>query len=66
MKVPKHAQSGQLARLKGRGVKRKDQQGDLLVRFMIRLPDKETAEVDKAVEALSHATSENLRDGITF
>ncbi len=39
LSVPKQAQSGQVARLKGRGVKRKNDQGDLFVRFLVRYPE---------------------------
>jgi len=66
MKVPKLAQSGQVVRLKGRGVKRKNAQGDLYVRFLIRLPTTESADLDEAVEAFEQAADEDLRAGISF
>ncbi len=64
--VPKHAQSGQVARLNGKGVKRQSQQGDLYVRFEVKLPPKESAAVEKAVEALEAATEGDVREGIAF
>jgi curved DNA-binding protein len=64
--VPKHAQSGQVARLKGKGVKRKGQQGDLYVRFLVKLPDADDADVEKAVEVLERATTMDVRAGIRF
>jgi curved DNA-binding protein len=64
--VPKHAQSGQVARVKGKGVKRQNQQGDLYVRFAIKMPDKESAAVEKAVEALDAAMEGDLREDIAF
>jgi curved DNA-binding protein len=64
--VPKHAQSGQVARLKGKGVKRQNQQGDLYVRFDVKLPAKESAAVEKAVETLASAMDGDLREGIEF
>ncbi len=64
--VPKHAQSGQVARLKGKGVKRQSQQGDLYVRFDVKLPTKESAAVEKAVEVLAGAMDGDVREGITF
>ncbi len=64
--VPKHAQSGQVVRLKGKGVVRKNQQGDLYVRFLVRLPDDDSKAVQKAVEALGQATPESIRDEIFF
>jgi len=62
--VPKHAQSGQVARLKGKGVKRQTQQGDLYVRFEIRLPESESAEIEQAIEALERASEKDVREGI--
>ena len=61
LKLPRHAQSGQVVRLKGRGVRRKDQTGDLLVRFMIRLPDHDLSETDSAIDALSEPIAEQVR-----
>jgi curved DNA-binding protein len=61
LKLPRHAQSGQVVRLKGRGVRRKDQTGDLLVRFMIRLPDHDSTETDHAIDALSEPIAHRVR-----
>lgn len=62
--VPKHAQSGQVARLKGKGVKRGNRTGDLYVRFLIKLPDAESTEIEKAIDALERATTSDVRAGI--
>lgn len=64
--VPKHAQSGQVARLKGKGVRRQDQVGDLFVRFQIRLPTAQSPELEQAVEALDAAMAGDVRASITF
>jgi curved DNA-binding protein len=64
--IPKHAQSGQVARLKAKGVKRQNQQGDLYVRFQIRLPAAESSAIAKALETLDAAMPEDLREGIQF
>jgi curved DNA-binding protein len=64
--VPKHAQSGQVARLKGKGVKRQNQQGDLYVRFAIKLPTKDSAAVEKAIEALDAAMEGDIREDVSF
>jgi curved DNA-binding protein len=61
LKLPRHAQSGQVVRLKGRGVRRKDQTGDLLVRFLIRLPEGDLHETDDAIDALSEPIAEKVR-----
>ncbi|HVR18282.1 MAG TPA: DnaJ C-terminal domain-containing protein [Polyangiaceae bacterium] len=64
--VPKHAQSGQVARLKGKGVKRAGKQGDFFVRFQIRLPDQESPELEAAIDALDEGVPKNLRDALVF
>ncbi|HVW26400.1 MAG TPA: J domain-containing protein [Polyangiaceae bacterium] len=61
LKLPRHSQSGQVVRLKGCGVRRKDQTGDLLVRVMIRLPEHESTESDQAVDALSEPIADRVR-----
>jgi curved DNA-binding protein len=67
LSVPKQAQSGQVARLKGRGVKRKNEQGDLFVRFLVRYPESSEPEVEKAIDQLSRAVDGNeLREKIVF
>jgi curved DNA-binding protein len=64
--VPKHAQSGQVARLKGKGVKRQQHQGDLYVRFEIKMPEAETPEIEQAIDALERATETGVREGLDF
>jgi curved DNA-binding protein len=62
--VPRHAQSGQVARLKGKGVKRGNRVGDLYVRFLVQLPDGDSAELEQAIETLERATTSDVRAGI--
>jgi curved DNA-binding protein len=64
--VPRGAQSGQTVRLKSRGVRRKNEQGDLYVRFMVRLPDRSSPEVERAVRVLAEQQSGDVRSGISF
>ena len=66
LSVPKHAQSGQEARLKGKGVKRGPKQGDLYVRFLVKLPAQDSDEIEKAVEVLEAAMAGDVRGGIHF
>ncbi|MFZ5895891.1 MAG: DnaJ C-terminal domain-containing protein [Myxococcota bacterium] len=66
LSVPKHSQSGQVARLKGKGVKRGDQIGDLFVRFQIKLPTATSADVEEAVQTLEDAMTGDVRAGIAF
>lgn len=66
LKVPKGTQSGQVTRLRGKGVQRKGKTGDMYVRFLVRLPQTESKAVTKAISELDAAlTSEApLRAGI--
>lgn len=66
LKVPPKSQSGQLSRLRGRGVQRKGKPaGDLYVRFLVRVPDSDDPAVAQAIAELGkHVT--DPRDGIHF
>jgi curved DNA-binding protein len=64
--VPKHAQSGQIARLKGRGVKRKTETGDLFIRFQIKLPASDSDEIEAAVTTLENAMTGDVRADVHF
>ncbi|MCC6559417.1 MAG: DnaJ domain-containing protein [Polyangiaceae bacterium] len=53
LKIPARAQTGQVTRLRGKGVARKGKEpGDLYVRFLVHVPTDDDPEVAKAVEAL--------------
>jgi curved DNA-binding protein len=62
--VPKRAQSGQALRLKGKGVRRKKEVGDLFVRFLVKLPDSESRDVEQAIDELERHMNKDVRDGI--
>ncbi len=64
LKVPAHAQSGQLLRLREKGVARGSKLGDLYVRFLIRMPGEDTPELRAAVEKVEAFADKSLRDGI--
>ncbi len=64
--IPRGVQSGQLLRLKGKGAKRKDSIGDLYVRFLVKLPTADSAEVRRAMDVLENAMTEDVRQGIHF
>lgn len=66
LKVPAHAQSGQVVRLKGRGVRKKNEVGDLFVRLLIVLPERENEELSDAIDTLTDATPDDVRAGITW
>lgn len=64
LKVPPHSQSGQLLRLRGKGVTRGANTGDLYVRFLIQLPKLENEELEKAVRVLDESMDHDLRDNV--
>ncbi len=66
LSVPKHAQSGQEMRLKAKGVKRGSKQGDLYVRFLVKLPAQDTPAIEQAVATLEEAMSGDVRGAIHF
>lgn len=66
LSVPVHAQSGQEARLKGKGVKRAGKQGDLYVRFLVKLPVQTSEAIEQAVTTLESAMTGDVRGGIHF
>jgi curved DNA-binding protein len=67
LKVPPHTQSGQVARLKGKGVARKNAEpGDLYVHFQVQLPTVENDELREAVQKLDRAFSGDPRENIAF
>jgi len=55
LKVPRNTQSGQITRLRGKGVQRKDKVGDLYVRFLVKLPAVPSKAVAKAIADLDEA-----------
>jgi curved DNA-binding protein len=66
LSVPKHAQSGQEMRLKSKGVKRAGKQGDLYVRFLVKLPAQDSEAIEQAVETLESAMTGDVRGALHF
>jgi len=66
LKVPPFTQSGQLLRLRGKGVSRGQKTGDLYVRFQIQIPKEDSEELKKASELLASATDPTIRDELKF
>lgn len=66
LRVPAGAQSGQVVRLREKGVSRQGRVGDLYVRFLVLLPKSESRKAAKAVEALDELLREqgDLRAGL--
>jgi curved DNA-binding protein len=67
LKVPEGTQSGQVVRLRGKGVARKGRPpGDLYVHFLIRIPATQTEEVTKLVDELAKFQAEDPRVDISL
>jgi len=62
--VPKRAQSGQTLRLKSKGVHRSANIGDLYVRFLVRYPEQDSKEMDRAVDDMEHFMNVDIRSGL--
>ena len=62
--VPKRAQSGQTLRLKGKGVHRGTNIGDLYVRFLVRYPEQDSKDVDRAVDDMERFMKVDVRAGL--
>ncbi len=66
LKVPARTQSGQVTRLRGKGVARKGKDaGDLYVKFVVHVPTSEVPEVAKAIDALADQVPDP-RTGLHF
>lgn len=63
LKIPAHAQSGQLIRLRGKGVARKGKEpGDLYVKLMVQIPTTDDPEIEAAIEALEKHVADPRKD----
>ena len=65
LKVPPATPSGKTFRVKGRGVRSKKSQGDLLVTVKVDVPADLTEDQRAAVEAFGAATTHSVRDHLT-
>jgi curved DNA-binding protein len=67
LKVPKHTQSGNVTRLRGKGVARKGKEpGDLYVKFIVHVPTEDDPEVASAVDVLAAKMTGDPREGLHF
>ena len=67
LKVPEGTLSGNVLRLRGKGVARKGKpEGDLYVHFLVQPPTSKSEEVKALIDKLAAHESENLRDAIAF
>jgi curved DNA-binding protein len=61
LRVPERSQNGAKLRLAGKGVQRKDKQGDLIVELDVRLPDQADEGLAEAARKASRAYSQPVR-----
>lgn len=67
LKVPERAQSGQIVRLRGKGIARRGREpGDLYVHFQVQVPTSDSPEIKQAIETLEAAQKEDPREKIHF
>ncbi|MEZ4327955.1 MAG: J domain-containing protein [Polyangiales bacterium] len=66
MKIPPRSQSGAKLRLRGKGVTRKEEHGDLYVELSVRLPDRADEDFARAVEASNALYGAPVREEITL
>lgn len=64
VKVPGGTASGQVLRVKGRGLKGRDKTGDLHVVIQVEIPRKLSRHAKQAVEALAEQLSDNPRESL--
>lgn len=64
--IPPRSQSGQKLRLRGRGVKRGPQQGDLFVELQVRLPDRADDRLEQALRDAESAYSQPVRSELSL
>ncbi len=62
--VPKGSQNGVKLRLRGRGLKRKDKQGDFYVELDVRMPDKSSPEFEESLRASDALYSHPIRSEV--
>jgi curved DNA-binding protein len=66
LKVPAHAQSGQLLRLREKGVARGQETGDLYVRFLVKVPTTDSPALGEAVERVSEFDTADVRAELKY
>lgn len=64
LKIPPRTQQGAKLRLRGKGVPRKDERGDMIVALDVRMPDKQDDAVAEAMRATEAAYTKPVREGL--
>lgn len=66
LKVPPRTQQGAKLRLRGKGVPRKDERGDMIVELDVRLPDKADDTLADALKSTDALYGKPVREGIVL
>ena len=66
LKIPPRSQTGQTLRLRGKGVTRGDDTGNLLVELVVRVPDKEDARFAEVARSADALYAKSVREGVTL
>lgn len=64
LRIPPHSQTGNKLRLRGKGVARGGERGNLYVELDVKLPDREDEQLKEAFKAANDAYSRPIREGI--
>lgn len=66
LKIPPRTQNGAKLRLRGKGVARKHEHGDLFVELDVRMPDKQDDALAEALRAADKLYGKPVREGLTL
>ena len=66
LKIPPRSQNGARLRLRGKGVPRKDERGDLIVELDVRMPDRTDDALADALRASKADYAHAVREGVTL
>jgi curved DNA-binding protein len=66
LKIPPRTQNGAKLRLRGKGVARKNEQGDMIVEIAVRMPDKQDDALAEALRAADKLYGKPVREGLAL
>lgn len=66
LKIPPRSQNGAKLRLRGKGIERKANRGDLFVELAVRMPDRADDKLAAALRAAGASYSKPVREGLTL
>jgi curved DNA-binding protein len=66
VRVPPRSQQGARLRLRGKGIRRKDQTGDLYLELQVRMPDRDDARVAESLRTAKRGYGRGVREGLSL